>query len=466
MILNNLHIRGSAPTAFYEGTWNSGLLVDVGSTFTKVSVIAPDGSFVDSAHAPTTISTSVGLGVEHAVSNLQSGLVEFDWALTSSSAAGGLRMATVGLTEALSGNAGVLAALGAGAKVVAVESGYLDMESIERISEAKPHLLLLTGGIDGGNARGLMHNANLLASLENLPGVILAGNKNAANEAAIAMRYGSRHDVRVVENVFPRPGEVVIAPTREAVRDLFMQHITRAKGLSDLLELLQSDCEPTPLAVSRALWGRLEESDDPLVLIDVGGATTDVHSVGGQVHSHRTVDLPTPEVMRTVEGDLGMRSGAPGIVKALGDRMSSMLAGGLDLREEAQRRHDDPNFLPLTAVDQATDMALAKGAIVIALERHAGRVIVRHNAWGDRHRVVGKDLRDCSTLIATGGVFRHLRDPAHLVASALTAITDSFVPRNPRVLVDQGYSIYAIGLVARHDFSLANRMRKKLINTV
>ena len=92
--------------------------------------------------------------------------------------------------------------------------------------------------------------------------------------------------------------------------------------LTSFLNSVNSDCEPTPLAVSRALWGHLENSGDPIVLIDVGGATTDVHSVGGIIHRQRSVDLPTPDVLRTVEGDLGMRWGAPGIVQSLGERLS------------------------------------------------------------------------------------------------------------------------------------------------
>ena len=462
--MGGVRTKGSAPLAISDKTWKLGLLIDIGSTFTKVSVIEPDGTFVDSAHAPTTILTEVSAGVEMAVGNMQHGLTEFDWVLTSSSAAGGLRMATVGLTEALSGNAGVLAALGAGAKVVAVEAGILDQESLARISASEPHLLLLTGGTDGGNSSGLMHNAKLLSDLAELPGVIVAGNDKVARQAADLLVNGGATDVRVVDNVFPKPGEIVIAPTREAVRDLFMEHITRAKGLTSFLNSVNSDCEPTPLAVSRALWGHLENSGDPIVLIDVGGATTDVHSVGGIIHRQRSVDLPTPDVLRTVEGDLGMRWGAPGIVQSLGERLSLLLAGDTDLKQQAQRRHDDPSFLPENEIDREIDVILAKGAIVLALERHAGRVVVRHNAWGDRHRVVGKDLRDCRTLIATGGVFRHSEDPVLMIKGALAVATEAFVPRNPHIVVDRDYSIYAIGLVARHDLTLAKKMLQRVID--
>jgi uncharacterized protein (TIGR01319 family) len=442
-----------APAAATIGAaWSRGLLVDVGSTFTKVSVIEPDGRFVASAHARTTIEGDVLDGVRAAVD-----LLPHD--------AGGLRMASIGLTAALSGQAGTLAALGAGAKVVATEAGYLDDDAVARIAAADPHLVLLSGGLDGGNEDALVHNAGAVSRLPGVPGIILAGNAAAAQRALRGLASAD-HDVRVVDNVFPRPGEVVVAPTREVVRELFLQHITRAKGLEDLMRLLQTDCEPTPLAVSRALW-ELPDGDDPVVLVDVGGATTDVHSVGGRQYQRRNVDLPVPDVLRTVEGDLGMRWGAPGVVDAVGADLRRQLEVELsaDLLAEARRRHEDPGFLPVVGHDRRVDEALATAAIATAIERHSGRIVVRHQPWGDRYRVVGKDLRRCGILLATGGVFRHLDEPVEVIRRAIDAIDGPFAPKAPRVGIDWDYSLYAVGLVARLDRRLSEAMARTVLAT-
>ena len=448
-------------TSYMEGRrrWERGLLVDVGSTFTKVSVVDPAGRLTAHAHARTTIESDVLDGVRRAVDELGDGGLVYDWALLCSSAAGGLRMASVGLTSTLSGQAGTLAALGSGAKIVATAAGYLDEDDLARIERARPHLVLLSGGLDGGNQQALLHNAGAITQLQSPPGVIIAGNKQVAADAARKIEQSGR-DVRIVDNVFPVPGEIVVAPTREAVRDLFLQHITRSKGLQGLMDVLQAECEPTPLAVSRSLWDLFDVDDDPVVLVDVGGATTDVHSVGGRQYQHRSVDLPVPDVLRTVEGDLGMRWGAPGVVEALGQTMRKDLEDqvGSDLHLQAGRRHDDPGFLPQTAVDNRVDEALATAAIAVAIERHAGRVVVRHQPWGDRYRVTGKDLRRCRILLATGGVFQHLHDPERVVRAALEWTDTALVPRDPRVEFDQKYSIYAIGLVARFDRALARAM--------
>lgn len=451
-------VAASAPEALTSGGWSSGVLIDIGSTFTKATVIDPAGQIVDHSHAATTIDDDVMTGVATVMGELGGGA--FDWGLVSSSAAGGLRMAAVGITERLSGRAGTLAALGAGAKVVATEAGELDDGAVRRIAASAPHLVLLTGGTNGGNVDLLVRNAERLGSLPRVPGFVVAGNIAAADAAVTALQSASATDIRVVDNVFPAPGEVVVAPTREAVRELFMEHITRAKGLDGVLATFRSDCEPTPLAVSRAVQFLPHSQGEPVVLVDLGGATTDVHSAGGRQYRQRKVDLPLPEVMRTVEGDLGMRWSAPGALATLSDQRRAELSAGLDvdLVQEAYRRHRDPQLVPDSAAGRGVDLLLAEACIGVALERHAGRVVIRHHAWGDRHRVAGKDLRGARTLIGTGGIFRHTAEPRKLLGRGLAFARDAFVPTNPELIVDTNYTLYAIGLVARHDATLAQCM--------
>lgn len=444
--------------------WDRGLLIDVGSTFTKVMVIAPYGAMVGRAQAPTTIDNDVMEGVAAALDHLpEAARGAYDWALASSSAAGGLRMASVGLTENLSGRAGALAAFGAGAKVIANEHGFLDDEAIARIDAAEPHLVLLSGGLDGGNKEALLHNARMLTALQSARGFIVAGNAHAAADADALLKDGMR-DVRVVDNVFPRAGEIAMTATRDAVRDLFLRHITQAKGLDGLMETFRTECEPTPLAVSRAL-AHLPGKGGPVVFVDLGGATTDVHSLGGVRDDHRAVEVPDPEVMRTVEGDLGMRWGAPGTVDAMSSasRAAAEAALGCDLAREAARRREQPSFLPQTEADRAVDRVLAQAGVTTAIERHAGKVVVRHRPWGDRYQVTGKDLRQTRVLVATGGAFRHGRDPELMVQASLGYIEGAQSPRAPAIAIDNSYALYAIGLLARLAPDLARQVAAQAI---
>ena len=444
--------------------WRQALLIDVGSTFTKIMVIDAEGRVLARAESPTTIDRDVMEGVERAIAALPDELRgPYDWSLASSSAAGGLRMASVGLTAALSGRAGALAAFGAGAKVVANEQGFLDDAAIGRIEATSPHLVLLAGGLDGGNSEALVHNAQALAGLATPHGFVVAGNASAAGEAAGLLRGGAR-DVRVVENVFPRAGEIAITGTRDAVRDLFLKHITRAKGLDGLMETFKTECEPTPLAVSRAL-AHLPGGGGPVVFVDLGGATTDVHSLGGVREEHRVVEIPEPEVMRSVEGDLGMRWGAPGTVEAMAAsrRAAAEARLGSDLAAEARRRRDTPSFLPADDHDRAVDRELAEAAVATAVERHAGKVVVRHRPWGDRYQVTGKDLRQTRLVVATGGAFRHGRDPRDLVQRALESIEGAQSPRHPAISIDTSYALYATGLIARLSPGLARQLARSAL---
>ena len=461
-----IRVLENAEAVFAENRpWRRGLLIDVGSTFTKALVIAPMGVVLGRAEAGTTIEDDVMRGVIAALAELpEPARGPYDWALASSSAAGGLRMASVGLTAALSGQAGSLAALGAGAKVVATEHGFLDDAAIERIEDKAPHLALLAGGIDGGNKEALLHNAKMLGTLRSPKGYVIAGNRDAAGEA-VQILSGSGRDVRVVDNVFPRAGEIAITATREAVRELFLRHITRAKGLEGLMAVLKADCEPTPLAVSRSL-NCVGPRGAPVVLVDLGGATTDVHSLGGVREDRRQAELPAPEAMRSVEGDLGMRWGAPGIIAALGDRARERLEqrAGVDLEGAALRRHQDPSFLPSSDGERLVDRLLAEAAIAIALERHAGKVVVRHRPWGDRYQVTGKDLRPARLLAATGGALRTsdtsraANDGISIVQAALDAARTAQVPTNPDIVIDRDYALYATGLLARLSPPLAERL--------
>ena len=250
-----------------------------------------------------------------------------------------------------------------------------------------------------------------------------------------------------------------MAATREAVRDLFLRHITHAKGLDGLMASFATECEPTPLAVSRALE-HLPGGGGPVVFVDLGGATTDVHSLGGVREEQRAVEIPEPDVMRTVEGDLGMRWGASGTVGAMSSVALTAVETelGCSLADEADRRRDTPSFLPVTDLDRAVDRALAVAAVAIAMERHAGKVVVRHRPWGDRYQVTGKDLRPTRIVVATGGAFRYGRDPDAMVASALAEIEGAQVPRNPEIAIDNSYALYATGLIAHFSPGLARRL--------
>src|SRR5690606_8361215 len=198
-----------------------------------------------------------------------------------------------------------------------------------------PDILLLAGGTDGGNEDVLLANARKLAAARLPAPVVVAGNAAVADDAARILAEGGL-DVRVTENVMPELGVINVEPARAAIRDVFLEKIVEAKGLRVAEEYIEGVLMPTPAAVLAATrllaegTGRVAGVGEAAV-VDVGGATTDVHSVtrGAPAEPGVTLKgLPEPAAKRTVEGDLGVRVSAAALVEALGAETVAAAAAG------------------------------------------------------------------------------------------------------------------------------------------
>jgi uncharacterized protein (TIGR01319 family) len=196
------------------------------------------------------------------------------------------------------------------------------------------------------------------------------------------------------------------------------------------------------------------------VVVDVGGATTDVHSVVAldpeDTGLSREVVATTP-VTRTVEGDLGMRWSATSTVAE---------AGRTDLEAAAERRHDDPDFVPDTDHEVEVDQAIAASAAGIALRRHAGRSRVVVSPEGRVVERSGKDLREVDLLVCSGGVFRNGRTgvAGRVLEGSIGADVEGGwqLPRSPRIVVDHDYVLAAAGLLAGRHPQAAYRLVTRL----
>lgn len=356
------------------------LCVDLGSTFTKAALVdLADGTLLGTAAHRTTVDTDVADGLDACRDALAATVP--DVALhVCSSAGGGLRIGVVGNEELVTAEAGRRVALSSGGHVVAVRHGGLDAAGLEALRAARPDVLLLVGGTDGGNTAPLRRDADVLARAGWTGAVVLAGAADAAAEVADGLA-GAGVPVEVAANVVPRIG--VLAPTgaRLAIREAFLRHVIGGKGLSRRLDLPTLVAGPTPDLVLQGVEVLAAVAETDVVVVDVGGATTDVHSVvrpdpedaAAEAGLSREVVGATP-VTRTVEGDLGMRWSALTAVAA--GHEAGLLDDDPALLDAARRRHDDPGLLPDDVAERAADLALARTAATVALRRHAGR-----SAW-------------------------------------------------------------------------------------
>ncbi|MBL6276307.1 glutamate mutase L [Micromonospora fiedleri] len=419
---------------------------DVGSTFTKALVVDLDGGgLVASASARTSVDTDVLHGLEAAVGSALAGLGARDvpW-LVCSSAGGGLRLAVVGYEPLVTAQAGRRVGLSAGANVVHVAAGRLGRGELTALRAARADVVLLVGGTDGGDAETLLHNATRLARARFRVPVVVAGNGDVRDEVR-GLLAAAGVPVTVADNVLPRIGVLAPASAREAIRQVFLRHVIGGKRLSRGRRFAGLVRAATPDAVLTGVEALAEVAGGDLVVVDVGGATTDVYSV---LTPDERASGPGREVAgslwraRTVEGDLGMRWSAPGVVRAAVEERLVGPAERDELAPAAARRATDPGFLPADAAGRAVDARIAALAATVAVRRHARGV-----GTGERS---GRDLRDVRLLVGSGGVLRHARDneATGVLDAVLTDHAGGWaVPRAARPVVDVDYVLAAAGLL-------------------
>ncbi|ADD43599.1 glutamate mutase L [Stackebrandtia nassauensis] len=437
---------------------------DVGSTYTKVAAVdAETGRLYGTAAHRTTIDTDVLDGLDAARERVEAELPSgaSTELLVCSSAGGGLRLGVIGNEPLVTATAAHRAGLSAGARVVAIISGYIETEAIRKLTTTAPDILLLAGGTDGGDATVLIEHAHTLAAASasderlRLP-VVLAGNTAAATEVTAILTKAGLH-VTAVDNVLPRIGQLNPAPARIALREAFLKHVIAGKHLSDRESFAALVRSATPDAVLSGVEV-LAESHGDLVVVDVGGATTDVYSVltpDAELSGPRREVAGTAWRSRTVEGDLGLRHTAPGIVAAAETEALLEPGEAEPLREAAARRAEAPSWLPDTAAEIAVDLRLTRLAITIALRRHA-----RGERLGGPQAPLrgGKDLRQVSYVIGSGGVLRnHGAAAGEALRQAVCGDTAGGypLPENPVTVIDTSYVLGAAGLLAHHHPDLA-----------
>ena len=398
---------------------NTAVCVDVGSTYTKACLIDLDqGRLVSRAEVPTTSGTDVLTGLDAAVALLDGTGPLY----VCSSAGGGLRLAVVGYESLVTAEAGHRVGLSAGAQVVHVAAGPLDGRAIAALRSACPDVILLVGGTDGGDGSVLLHNARRLAASRLRVPVVVAGNADVRTEAA-ALLTGRRVPVTVTGNVLPRIGVLDPGPARAAIREVFLRHVIGDKRLSRSSRFASLVRSATPDAVLAGVELLADLTGAGVLVVDVGGATTDVYSAllpdaESETGPRRDV-AGTLWRARTVEGDLGVAVSAPGTLAA------------------AAAEH-------LPAGDPVTGRELAALAATIALRRHARG----HSAGPGKPRTGGRDLREVRLVVGSGGVLRHGGGDAVLDAVLGDVAGGWAAPATARRMIDSDHLLAAAGLLA------------------
>lgn len=454
------------------------IVFDIGSTFTKAAAFHLCGEelrFLDRGQARTTLK-DIMAGVKRAEAVLSVKGIELApdvHRYSSCSAAGGLRMVALGYMPRVTAKAAKEVAMTAGARVMEVLSAEEPADyRREVLREICPDIILLAGGTDSGDETSVLENVDIICSVRGKAAVIIACNKYAQQEAASRLNACRISHIRV-PNIMPTIHELHVKPARTAIHEQFINQITRADGLREFRETLtDKTVVPTPGAVLLAceLLAKgtgTQTGIGSLIVIDVGGATTDIHSAIPELE-----DLPIEErglvisnekqfSYRTVEGNLGLRASATGIVETVG---SKIVLSALDMSlpvterqvaEYAERLETDTSHIPSNETEASLDRALTTCAVDAALRRHAGFYAKKADPLMGimAGTAIGRDLRNVSRVICVGGVFAYC-DKAkrtEMIARCFRKPGTSLLPlKEPRLLFDNDYIFYALGMICKH----------------
>ncbi len=439
------------------------LVVEIGSTITKISAFQNmkkgDPVYLGKGIAPTTINEGdVTIGLNNAIEDLKRKIKvdKLTWShmYGNSSAAGGLKMTVHGLVPEMTAKAAKEAALGAGAITKLITSGLIGNFDLKKVEEIKPNIILLSGGVDYGEKDMVIENAKRLSTLSIRPPVIYAGNK-AIQEEVKEIFEKNGFKIYITENVYPEIDKLNIEPVRKIIQKVFEEHIVVAPGMEKIRNYVEGEIIPTPGAVMNSFILLYDEIGD-VMGFDVGGATTDVHSVTeGKIEKDSIVVYPEPKAKRTVEGDLGVFVSSQNVLNLFDELEIERL--------KEKMRYLKP--IPKTRSEIFITKKLSEMCIKTSLLRHVGEVRFLYTPSGKLKAIYGKDLRGIKYVVGTGGVLTQIPSMKEYLKEIYKNIYDEriLLPKNPKILIDRFYIFSSIGTISK---LYKNASKKLLLETL
>jgi uncharacterized protein (TIGR01319 family) len=467
------------------GEIRSILATDCGSTTTKAILIekGPDGyRLAVRGEAPTTVEApfeDVTRGVLNAIREVeelrgrrlldgerivspQRGDEGVDLYVSTSSAGGGLQMMVSGLVMQMTGESAQRAALGAGAivmDVMALNDGRRPHEKIRRLRQLRPDMILLSGGTDGGDVRRVAEMAELLAAADprarlgaeyQLP-VIFAGNRDAVDVVRATLQ--ARTALSVVDNLRPTLEREHLQPARDAIHELFMEHVmAHAPGYRTLMSWSPVPIMPTPGAVGLIIEKVARRDGIAVVGVDIGGATTDVFSV---FEAQGT----GPVFNRTVSANLGMSYSVSNVMAEAGIeqilRWVPFAVDETELRNRIRNKMIRPTTIPQTLDDLVIEQAICREALRLSFEQHKSLAVSLKGRQQSRDISDALDqsasgrtlvnLMDLGLLVGSGGVLSH----APRRQQAMLMMIDAFLPEGiTELAVDSIFMTPQLGVLS------------------
>jgi uncharacterized protein (TIGR01319 family) len=356
-------------------------------------------------------------------------------------------MTVHGLVYDMTAKAAKEAALGAGGIIHFITAGKLRRTDLKRIQEIKPNIILIAGGVDYGERETAIYNAEMIRSLNLKTPVIYAGNIENREEIRLIFDEESNVKLYIVDNVYPKIDDLNVEPCRKIIQDAFEDHITYAPGMEHVKDMVTGSIIPTPGAVMECTK-LLNERIGNVITLDVGGATTDLHSVtedGDQIS--RILVSPEPKAKRTVEGDLGVFINMRNIIELIGEQKLREEMPDIDI----DNIMESYKAIPKTPEEVRFVERLTKEAVIRAVERHAGRIRYIYGPSGRNTVAEGKDLTQVKYIVGTGGALSRLPSRTEMV-KAIAKYNETglllFPGEHAEALIDNDYIMASLGALS------------------
>jgi uncharacterized protein (TIGR01319 family) len=383
--------------------------------------------------------------------------VGVDAYISTSSAGGGLQMMVAGAVKTMTAESAQRAALGAGAivmDVLASNDGRLPHEKIERIRHLRPDMILLSGGTDGGTISHVEELAQYIAAADPKPRlgigyrlpVLFAGNVDA--RPRVAEMLDEKMELVITENLRPTLERENLMPARLEIQRLFLEHVmAQAPGYKKLMAWTSTPIMPTPAAVGMIMQTIARVNQINVVGVDIGGATTDIFSVFGEVFN------------RTVSANYGMSysisnvladAGLPNIVRWLAFDVDER-----DIRDRIKNKMIRPTTIPQTLEELKLEQAIAREALRLSFDQHKLLAVGLKGIQQERsiseafdQTETGQSLikmMELSMIVGSGGVLSH----APRRSQSMGMMIDAFLPEGiTDIAVDSIFMMPHLGVLS------------------
>ena len=335
-----------------------------------------------------------------------------------SSANGGLSTLIIGVTSLFSLKYATNIAFNSGINII-------DTILYSKIEEATTptdtiDVVIVVGGIDGVKAKFDEKLINYLKNV-NYQNIVYVG--NSENHDFLNKNL---EDLIVLKNIIGDKLQVEEDELKEYLTNLYQADITGKEDIKKLYEITSNQIYSTPYIVNNALpkLKTLFDVADPFLVIDVGGATTDIHYSTDLVDNKNI--MTSSGYDRLVFKKLGVFKSRESLVfGAKNNEFVYELLDYLDVNEHILDEHSD----------EAT-VVLMQLAIFLVL----------YQVSKSHHDYVTLKLEILNSIVLTGGISKVLSDED--INKIITFFYKKILnyTETPNVITDRNYEIWTLGI--------------------